>query len=231
MNPITSFVKRHPLVTFFGLAYGFSWASFALLGGPFVFIFGPFLAAPLVASVTRGKAGLKDWLSRCLRWRVELRWYVVALLVPVAIALAAVALNLLLGASVSPAAHLGPWYSFFLLLPLALLDAPLAEESAWRGYALPRFLADRAPLVNTLLLVGLVAAWHLPLALAEPTLAAPYLIGAMASGVVTNWVYYHARESAFLAMLYHAAANTMGGGGLNVYQLFSGADNVRCGGC
>ncbi len=60
-------VLLHPLVTFFVLAYSFSWGTFALLGGPFVFPFGPFLAALFTASVTRGKAGLKEWLGRCLR--------------------------------------------------------------------------------------------------------------------------------------------------------------------
>lgn len=28
--------------------------------------------------------------------------------------------------------------------------------------------------------------------------------------MVTNWVYYSARESAFLAWMYHTSANTMG---------------------
>jgi membrane protease YdiL (CAAX protease family) len=227
MQSIRAFVKRHPLMTFFGLAYGFSWSTYVLLGGPVVFPYGPLLAALVVASVTRGKDGLHDLLSRCVRWRVGLTWYAVALVVPVAIALAAVALNLVLGAAVSPAAHLAPWYSFFFLFPLALLDAPLGEETGWRGYALPRFPAARSPLANTLILVVLIAGWHLPLALSELTLAVPYLIAAIASGIVTNWVYYNARESALLAMVYHTAANTMGGAGLNIFQLFSGPDNVR----
>jgi uncharacterized protein len=227
MQSIRAFVQRHPLATFFGLAYGFSWGTYALLGGPVVFPYGPLLAALSVASVTRGREGLHDLVSRCVRWRVGLTWYAVALGVPVAIALAAVALNLLLGAAVSPTAHLAPWYSFFFLFPLALVDAPLGEEPGWRGYALPCFPASRSPLVNTLILAVLVAAWHLPIALSELTLAVPYLIAAIASAVVTNWVYYNARESALLAMVYHTAANTMGGGGLNVYQLFSGPDNLQ----
>jgi membrane protease YdiL (CAAX protease family) len=101
------------------------------------------------------------------------------------------------------------------------------EEIGWRGYALPWFPAGRSPLVNTLILAALLAGWHLPIALSEPALAAPYLIAGISSMVMTNWVYYNARESALLAMLYHTAANTMGGAGINVYQLFSGPDNVR----
>jgi len=227
MDTIIRFVKCHPLVTFFGLAYGFAWGSYFILTGPFLFPFGPLIAALIVASVTRGRGGLKDLLSRCLCWRVGLRWYAVALGIPVAITLSTVALNLLLGATVSPAAQLAPWYSFFLLFPLAMLDAPVWEESAWRGYAVPQFRADRSPLVNTLIFALLFVGWHMPLALAEPTMAVPFLICGFASAILTNWVYYNAGESALLAILFHTAQNTIGGGGLNVFQLFSGPDNLR----
>lgn len=227
MTIITSVVKRHPLVTFFGLTYGFSWGSYYLLSGPFLFPWGPLFVALIVASVTHGRDGLKALLHHCLRWRVRLRWYSVALVVPIVIALAAVALNILLGAALSTSAQLGPWYSFFFLFPLALVDAPLGEETGWRGYALPRFPAARSPLANTLILAVLIAGWHVPIALGERTLAAPYLITTIASAVVTNWVYYNTRGSALLTMVYHTTANTMGGAGLNLFQLFSGPDYVR----
>ena len=227
LSKLLNVMKRHPLVAFFTLAYGISWGTFFILGGPFLFPFGPFLAALIMASVTGGLGGLKDLASRCLRWRVGLKWYAAALLVPVAIALVTVSLNILLGAPMPPAAQLGPWYSFFILFPLVMIDAPLGEDSGWRGYAMPRFPASRSPLVNSLILGVLLAGWHAPIALSEPTLTAPYLIATIASAVVTNWVYYNARESALLAILYHTAANTMAGAGLNLFQMFSGPDFVR----
>ncbi|HET9221623.1 MAG TPA: CPBP family intramembrane glutamic endopeptidase [Roseiflexaceae bacterium] len=214
MNSITSAVKRHPLVTFFALAYGISYGFYALSATlpdfPFLFPFGSVIAAIIVASLTDGMAGLKDLLSRCLRWRVGLRWYAAALLVPVAIALTTIGLNILLGAPLPGAATLGPWYSIFLLFPMAMIDAPLQENSGWHGYAMPRFQASRSPLANTLILGVLLAGWHAPLALAEPSLTLPYLITTILSQVVTNWVFYNARQSALLAILYHTAANTMG---------------------
>ena len=82
-------------------------------------------------------------------------------------------------------------------------------------------------LANSLILGVLLAGWHLPIALSEPTLTAPYLIAAIASAVITNWVYYNTGGSALLAILYHTSANTMGGAGLNLYQVFSGPDFVR----
>jgi uncharacterized protein len=227
MTLIPAFVKRFPLITFFGLAYGFSWVSYAILSGPFLFPWGPWFAALIVASATLGRAGLKDLLRRCLYWRVGLRWYIVALTVPIVIALTAVALNLLMGADVSTTTQVGPWYSFFSLFPLVLFDAPLLEETGWRGYALPQFPAERLPLANTLILAVLIAGWHVPIAFSDRTLVAPYLLAAIASAVVTNWVYYNTDGSALLAMVYHTAANTMVGAGLNVFQLFSGSDYIR----
>ena len=59
--------------------------------------FGPFLAAIVVLALTQGKAGLLGLFRRMGRWRIPPGWYVVALLLPAALAAAAV-LNVLLGA-------------------------------------------------------------------------------------------------------------------------------------
>ena len=228
MNTITSVVKRHPLVTFFVLAYAISYGFYALSaivpGFPFLFPFGSVIAAIIVASVTHGLDGLKDLLSRCLRWRVGLRWYAAALLVPVAIGLAVIVLNSLLGAPLPTLAQIGPWYSIFLMFPMALIDAPLQENSGWHGYAMPRFSTSRSRLATTLILGVLLAGWHFPLTLAEPSIIVPYLLTTLASAFVTNWVYYNAGESALLAILYHTAANTIG---IFSRYMLSGSDLTR----
>ena len=228
MNPITSVVKRNPLVTFFVLAYAISYGFYALLAiwpeFPFLYPFGSVIAAIIVASVTQGMDGLKDLLSRCLRWRVGLRWYAAALLVPAAIGLAVMVLNTLLGAPLPTLAQLGPWYGIFLMLPMAMIDAPLQENSGWHGYAMPRFPANRSRLLNTLIMGVLLAGWHFPLTLAEPSIMVPYLLTTVASAFVTNWVYYNARESALLAILYHTAANTIG---IFSSRMLSGPDLTR----
>jgi membrane protease YdiL (CAAX protease family) len=169
-------------------------------------------------------SGDKDLASRCLRWRVGLRWYAAAILVPVGIALAAVALNVLLGAPMPSADRLGPWYRPLLLLPEVLFDAPLGEEAGWRGYALPLFPAGNSALASSLVLGVLIAGWHLPIALDAPALA-PYLLGTVASAILANWVYYNARASALLVILYHTVQNAIGGWYL--FRLFAGDDLVR----
>src|SRR5215207_9092928 len=101
MSYLVSLIRRHPLISFFVLAFGLSPAPIAS--------FGPFLAALVVLAITQGKSGIGGLLRRMVRWRVGIRWYAVALLLPVGIALAATALNVLLGAQAPSAADLGGW--------------------------------------------------------------------------------------------------------------------------
>lgn len=64
---------RHPLISFFVLAYGLTWPVIPLvsvsplLGLPA--LFGPAFAAIIVVAVTQGKTGLKDLLSQLVHWR------------------------------------------------------------------------------------------------------------------------------------------------------------------
>src|SRR5919112_5755986 len=120
-----SLVKRHPLITFFVLAYALSWwpwllYAFGLYPAP-IASFGPFLAALVVLAITQGKSGIGGLLRRMVRWRVGLRWDAVAPLLPVGLALAATVLNVLLGAQGPSSAELGDWTGLFSTLAILLL--------------------------------------------------------------------------------------------------------------
>src|SRR5659263_427254 len=80
------------LVTFFLLAYGFSWAwvlpwaathrtVFQGRGWPthFPSLVGPLLAAVAVTAWTRGGLGVRDLLARMVRWRIGWRWWLICL--------------------------------------------------------------------------------------------------------------------------------------------------------
>src|SRR5215211_3743891 len=118
---IISLFRRHPLISFFVLAYVLSWRPSILyaldLSPQPVAGFGPFLAALVVLALTYGKAGIGGLLRRMVRWRVGLRWYAVALLLPVAITLVATSLNVLLGAKVPTSAELSGWTGIFTSRP------------------------------------------------------------------------------------------------------------------
>jgi membrane protease YdiL (CAAX protease family) len=231
MSRLASVVKRHPLITFFVLAYALSWwpwilYAFDLSPQPIVG-FGPFLAAVLMLAITVGKTGIVGLLRRMVRWRVAPVWYAVALLLPVAITLAAAALNVLLGAQAPSAAELGGWTGLFSTFAIVLLVPGLGgawEEPGWRGYALPRLQARRSALFASLILWVGVAVWHLPLMVvgeihwSEPV----FLLGFV---IVFNWVFNNANGSVLIIMLMHATNNTVSGSFFG--PMFSGADSVR----
>jgi membrane protease YdiL (CAAX protease family) len=129
----TAFVKRHPLVVFFALAYALTWPVIPLVSvSPllgFPALFGPALAAVIVAAVTDGKPGLIDLLGRMVRWRVGARWYAVALGLPTVLALTAAGLHLLLGAQTSVD------FGELSVLNFVVFALIVGEELGWRGYA------------------------------------------------------------------------------------------------
>src|SRR4029450_14069569 len=80
---VRGMVRRHPLVAFFVLAYVLTvWIypllKFSPLLGLFG-LFGPALAAIIMAAVTGGKAGVKALLSRVALWRGGVPCFVIAL--------------------------------------------------------------------------------------------------------------------------------------------------------
>jgi membrane protease YdiL (CAAX protease family) len=233
MSRLSSVVKRRPLVTFFVLTYALTWLAwpvwaFGLYPNP-VFSFGPFLAALVVLAITHGKSGLGGLLRRMVRWRVGLRWYAVALLVPIAITLAATVLNVLLGAQAPSSAELGGWTdllpAFFLILLIPGLGG-VWEEPGWRGYALPRLQTGRSALFASLILGVLIAGWHLPLMVVGQVYYSD-IVSIMGAVIVFNWVFNSASGSVLIIMLMHAMNNTISGSFF--YPMFSGADSVRQG--
>jgi uncharacterized protein len=228
-----SLVKRHPLITFFVLAYVLAWWIWILYAfnitflGP-IFALGPFLAAIIVTMLTRGTAGLKALLSRMVRWRVGLRWYAAALLLPVAVYVVAVSLNILLGARASTAEQFGSWYLIFPLFAYSLLfplSGAFGEELGWRGYALPRVQA-RLWALSAALIIGVIqTAWHLPLFMIDrSTPPVPLIAGYMSLGVLATWVFNNTRGSVLMTMVLHASFNTNAG---FFGEMFAGADLVR----
>src|SRR5215213_5372518 len=224
-------VRRHPRIAFFVLAYVLSWWPAILytldLSPQPIVGFGPFLAALAVLAMTSGKSGVGGLLRRMVRWRVAALWYAVALLVPVAIALAATVLNVLLGAQAPSSAELGGWTSLFSTFALLLLIPGIGgawEEPGWRGYALPRLQVGRSALfASPILWVGLVV-WHLPLMIVGeiPWSEIVFLLGFV---IVFNWVFNNAHGSVLILMLMHAMNNTFSGSFIG--PMFSGADSVR----
>jgi membrane protease YdiL (CAAX protease family) len=210
MRIITAFVRSHPLVAFFVLAYALTWPLIPLVSVSPLWglpaLFGPALAAIIVAAVTDGKPGLRDLLDRLVRWRVGARWYAVALGLPVVLALTAAGLHLLLGAQTSLD------FGGLSALNFAIFVMIVGEELGWRGYALPRMLAERSALAASLIVGALWSGWHLPTFFVPgaPQYGLPFsafVLLTVAYSVVIGWVFVHVRGSVLVASLLHGAIN------------------------
>jgi uncharacterized protein len=233
MSYLVSLIRRHPLISFFVLAYALSWWGWILYAInhdlPPVASFGPFLAALVMLAITHGKAGVLGLLKRMVRWRVGPAWYAAALGLPVAITLCATGLNVLLGAQAPSAAELGGWAgllpTFFILLLIPGFGGAW-EEPGWRGYALPQLQTGRSALFASLILGVLIAGWHLPLMVVGQVHYSD-IVTIMGAVVVFNWVFNNANGSVLIIMLMHATNNAVSGTFFS--PMFSGVDSVRLG--
>lgn len=196
------FVRKHPLPTFFVLAYAISW--WAVPFGVFL-PFGPLFAALGVTAIVDGKAGLRALRRQLLRRPTGPGWYLVAIGVPVVVAATAVAV----AGDLSALGKLAPWYLPALIFAVRLvnpLDGPMGEELGWRGFALARLQANRSPFQATAILAVIVAGWHLPLVfLSSEKLAPILLLGTVGVTFFYSWLYNSTGGSVGATVIAHAA--------------------------
>ena len=211
-------IKRHPLFTFFALAYALSWCAVPW-AGPKLLPWGPALAAVIVLAVTEGRTGLRDLAGQMGRWRLGFTWYAVALSIPIIYGLGAVGLNLLFGASMG---ELDLGIGLLLLIPLFLILGGQWEEPGWTGYALPRLQTGRSAMAASLILSIFRLGWHLPLLLYGGITWADSLF-IIASQFVATWLYNSTHRSVFIVMVLHLMQNISGG---FFNPAFSGDDAV-----
>lgn len=242
-----STLKRHSLVLFFVLAYLFSWivwsTSIAQANGslsfhiPDAFAFiGLSLAAVIAALVSGGRKAFMDLIHRWVRWRMNPIWYVVALLLtPVLGGIAIVAYQALgsthqIGVDATLAQTLS-YIGFHFLLFL------VTEETAWRGFALPRLQRRYSPLVSSLILGVLWGAWHIPLFLTPDSFQSTipfvgFLISAVATAILHTWIFNRSKGSLLPQALFHAVTDGMivylgvMTGGSTLFWLFVGVQVV-----
>jgi uncharacterized protein len=193
------FVRRHPLGSYLTGALLLSWGYWILLalaggeGSHVPGLLGPAVAAVVISAVIGGRREVGVLLGRVGRWRVGLRWYVVAL---APLAGAALGVAILAAAGSGPtraelAAFPGlPTVGWLGIYVLALLVNGFGEEIGWRGFAWPRLRERRSIAAAAGVLAVPWALWHVPtfwLATGldlEPFVIPGWLLGLVAGGVV-----------------------------------------------
>jgi membrane protease YdiL (CAAX protease family) len=226
-------VARHPVAAFLVMVYTvnialalspllirrdilpFGLAPYDSLGH----IFGVALPAFLVVAAMSGKTGVRDLAHRSLRWRVGVRWYLIALLgVPVATVLCASALFGLAPLN----ALVEKWQLLFtVVLPqlvLLIVFFNLAEEVGWTGFLQARLQERHGPLKASLIVTLPFALYHLPAWMVEFELGLTQLHLALAltgvlgisqlfGRVIIMWLYNSTHYSVLLVGMFHSSFN------------------------
>ena len=182
MSTVPAFITRHPVLTYFALAFGISWAGGLFVLGPggipttverlmtmgpvmyAAMLAGPSVAGLLMTRLVSGRAGVREVFVRLTTWRVGCRWYAVALLTaPVLVMAVSLSLSLL-STQFLPAVFLTNDEAPPLLSGLmAGLIVGIFEELGWTGFAIPRMRRRYGVLGTGLLLGVLWGAWHFPM--------------------------------------------------------------------
>lgn len=247
--------ETRQLLAFFGLTFGCSWIVWLSLAAAVngwlpvsvtsssvTFIvwmiagaWMPTLAALLVTARAEGRAGVRDLLSRLARWRVNWRWYGVALFLPFSLAALASIIHVALGGDPPPGPAMEPLFAPLIVLLASLpihlvVGGALAEELGWRGYALPR-LQRRLGMAGAGMALGLIwGVWHLPTFLIPNSGQSHlplggYLLLVAAWSQLFVWLINRARGSVLIAVLFHAAMNAAISTALPVFM----GDDIRAG--
>ena len=235
MNKITSLTRQYPIAAFFiltfilSLGFGaivdilFSITDSIILVLPIAILSaGPLVSALIVSAMVGGKAEVLALLRKFAVWRVGWRWYVVALFLLPALALAAIYMNVLLGAPAPPVAAFGTWTGMLGAFALRLVfpwDGPMLEELGWRGFAQTRMQKLYTPLTANLILALLVTLWHLQY-IPSGDYAWIYMPATIASTILYGWVYNATGGSVLLTLIMHATEPLL-------WVSFTGADEAR----
>lgn len=185
-------------------------------------VWSPGLAAMFLAYRETGKTGIGELFRSLARWRVEVRWYAIALLLEPCKWLVAYAIDSTMGREL----QLGPALlqnafgtSAAFMIPVAAiftLPNALGEELGWRAFALPRLQSRHGPLAASVIIGLFWGLWHVPAWLAwnssDPTVIpiAAIAVNMVPASVIFTWLYNRSAGSLLIVVLYHASVANKG---------------------
>jgi uncharacterized protein len=181
--------------------------------------YAPTIAAVTVIGLTEGRRGVWSLLRAAVRWRVGLRWYILALAGPPALFFLAARLSELSGGEPRPLPAQG-WAVLAAGLVGGLVHGIAnGEELGWRGYALPRLMRRWRPLAASLVLGAIWFVFHVPIMFVPNSIAGsqrvetalPFFVYVLAASVLMTWLYRSTGGSVLIPWLFHGAVNAWPG--------------------
>jgi membrane protease YdiL (CAAX protease family) len=160
--------------------------------------------------------------KRFFLWRVDWKWWFVAVLLLPTLQFASVLLREWFVGIPSDTSHpmirdFVPFDAplFTLVVPWIIFEIITnGEEWGWRGYVLPRLQAKYNALISSLIVGAIWSVWHLPkffgTGLSGERSFVWFTVAHLALAVLYTWLYNNSRGSLLLVVLFHATGNTAG---------------------
>jgi len=225
---MTGWLKRHPLWSYFFVAYAVSWSIAVPLAlqsqGVFatrlpwwlhyLSLFGPAVAAFVMTRVLRESSDAdvgQQQVTHSIAWWVvgfgsPLLLFVLAQLAATIAGQATPTWRSLGRVNFLPDLGMFAWEFWFIM--------SCGEELGWRGFALPHLQRTHSAMTSTVLLSLGWAGWHLPAFFYLPSYTAMglaiipgFFLGILAGAIVLTWLYNSSGGSVIAAGLWHASFN------------------------
>ncbi|KAB1190457.1 CPBP family intramembrane metalloprotease [Haloferax sp. MBLA0076] len=202
----------------FGIVPASATTPLILLGG-----FGPFVGALVTLRLTG--LSVRTWLRSNLRYRLSLRWYALAVVLPPILIVASSIIYVTVFDASYAFDELAALWMFPLGLALTFAVGGGNEELGWRGFAQPALQEGLSAFTASVLIGFVWFVWHIPLFFVPGSSQAgvpmvPYAVGVLATAVVLTWLY-NATGSLLIPWLYHASINPAGG------YFLAGVDSLK----
>ncbi len=176
-----NFIKRHPVFSYYFLVFAISWGGILILiGGPgnipdtnenaeklffpalIIMFAGPFMSGIIMNYFTDGMGGVRKLISRLLRWRVKVIWYLIAVLTgPLTVATVLFGLSIFNQKFLPGIITVDDKIGLIIFgVSWGIIGGGLLEETGWTGFAVPQ-LRKRYNILTTGLIVGILwGIWH-----------------------------------------------------------------------
>jgi len=230
VTAIPDWSPRAILLGYTALTYTISWSLWSVWAiseteatptGTLLFVLG--VLGPFVASAVLVRASSRSvrlWLREIFEARIALRYYALALLLPVALFLGAAVMHVVVFDGVVTPDVLPGVIEYPLFLGFIILFGGGLEEPGWRGYLLPALQETYSPFTAGLIVGVVWAGWHLPLVFIPSTIQHTlplglYLLQLVELSILLTWLTNRSDGSVLPAMLLHASGNAL----LNYYPV------------
>jgi membrane protease YdiL (CAAX protease family) len=187
---------------------------FSLIG-----LVGPIGTTLFLVLTSRCAALKRDFKDRIFNLRrVQPIYALIAVLGPFTVICFSIVLSLWFGQS-SDQFRFSEGANLFPLIILALLLAPICEETGWHGYGVDSLRAKAGMIKATLLFAALWCGWHVPLVLIAGTyqhqvammdnkiFIVNFFVSIIPAAIIANWFYYKNDRSVAASVLLHSMLN------------------------